>query len=312
MRIYIYICLMIIIIVIMALPCMAQLNPFETGGAEAPIVEASPSGGISPSPFVGRTRDAAEAAGMRGAVSAEGYPMEAPPGMMDPEMMMMRGMAAPRAQQQIQLPTPTPIVRMIRVVTGRRVHCAVCNRLLEDVRFEEVPETMRDEFYDDGTHGDEVANDGTYTNIEVVDNVIGPECVELEIKLINLLVSSEDKGPLGFFRLFALTDEDVSLVPQRILVEEDLDTKLQSWASVFLRMFRKNKDDIYSEFYSLYVPPPPQKPKLPMPPGFNPPERERLEAEQEQQRGAFMGEGIMGEPMGGASGRYYDESMMMR
>ncbi len=220
------------------------------------------------------------------------------------------GMAMPAAP----VATPTPFIKMIRVITGRKVKCAVCGRLLEDVVYEEVPETMKDKFYDDGTHGDEVANDGTYTNIVEVNDVIGPECRPLLFRLVNLLSGSDDLGPLGFFRLFVMTDEPVSTVPKSIGVEEDLDTKLESWAGVFLRMFRKNKDDVYSEYYNLYVPPPPMKPKYPVPPGFNPIEAEQREkaGQAQQQRGGMMGpEGpmgsgeVMGEPGAGRAGGYY-------
>ncbi|MCD6386665.1 hypothetical protein J7M23_12940 [Candidatus Sumerlaeota bacterium] len=293
-------------IMMIAVPIVGQLNPFETGGAEEPLLESSPSGGLSASTYTGRAREA-----VRGPFEPPPAPVapkerEAiPPEMMGPEMaMMMR--AEMGAQPTPQLPTPTPFVRMIRVVTGRRVKCAVTGELLEDVRYEEVPETMKDQFYDDGTHGDEVANDGTYTNIEEINDVIGPKALELEIKLINLLLAAESYGPLGFFRLFTLTDEPVSLIPKRILTEEDLDTKLESWANIFLRMFRKNKDDIYSEFYSLYVPPPPLKPKYPMPPGFNPVEMEKAKEAQKK-----MGVGVLGEPIGAASSRYYETEMFM-
>jgi hypothetical protein len=198
---------------------------------------------------------------------------------------------------------------MIRVVTGQRVRDAVTGMLLEDVRYEEVPEYMVDQFYDDGTHGDEVANDGTYTNVVEIDDVIGPETAELQLKLINLLLGSEEMGPLGFFRLFALTDEPVSQLPKRIMTEEDLDTKLETWANVFLRMFRKNKDDLYSDFYSLYVPSPPPKPQLPIPPGFNPVEMEALKEEQEAMQSNsgndLFGGSAAGDPMGGHMGRYY-------
>lgn len=287
---------------------IAQPNPFETGGAEEPLLEASPSGGLSASTYTDRARQA-----VRGPFEAAPPPMavkerEAMPPelMMEPEMGMIPPGMVPQPQQP--LPTPTPFVRMIRVVTGRRVKCAVTGQLLEDVRYEEVPETMKDQFYDDGTHGDEVANDGTYTNIEEINDVIGVEAFELEIRLVNLLLAAENFGPLGFFRLFVLTDDPVSLIPKRILTEEDLDTKLESWANIFLRMFRKNKDDIYSEFYSLYVPPPPPKPKFPMPPGFNPVEMEK--AKEERQR-MGMETGVLGEPVGAASGRYYETEMFV-
>ncbi len=294
----------------LVLPVIGQLNPFETGGAEAPLVESSPTGGLDASEYTGQ----AESAAGRGTQPGVSFPVSPEAaefgGPMDPEMMMYNAqfrremMGAP--QQQL-LPTPTPFIRMIRVVTGRRVKCAVCGRLLEDIRYEEVPETLKDQYYDDGTHGDEVANDGTYTNIEEISDVVGPGCLAIETRLINLLLTSEELGPLGFFRLFTLTDEPISNIPKRINTEEDLDNKLESWANVFLRMFRKNKDDIYSEFYSLYVPPPPVKPKFPLPPGFNPPEIDKMKEEMEAQER----ERAVGEPMGGASSRYYEGGMMM-
>lgn len=290
--------------VMMTLPCFGQLNPFETGGAEKPLLESSPTGGLDASPFIDRAREAA---------GQPPVPPPTAPAAVPPEVFPEEGFAVegrPMMQPAAPLPTPTPFIRMMRVVTGRKVNCAVCGKLLEDIRYEEVPETMRDQFYDDGTHGDVQAGDGTYTNIEEIKDMIGSECMPLVIRLANLLLTSEEYGPLGFFRLFILTDEPVSLIGKRILTEEELDSKLESWAGIFFRMFRKNKDDLYSEFYTLYMPPPPMKPKYPMPPGFNPVEMEKMkEAQASQQAGAMMpeyvGREVTGEAEGAASSRYF-------
>lgn len=310
-----YITILALAMGLLAATGYTQLNPFDTGNAEQPILDASPSGGISPTMPLERARAAAGV--------AEGQPLMTAP--IDREMRDEGhtafepgpGMSPYIGGPTMPVPTPTPFIKMIRVITGRRVNCAVCGKLLEDVQYDEVPETMKDLFYDDGTHGDEVANDGTYTNIEEIKDFIGPECLPLVIRLVNLLVASEDFGPLGFFRLFALTDEPVSLIPKRISTEEDLDAKLESWAGLFLRMFRQNKDDIYSAFYNLYVPPPPTKPKLPIPPGFNPVAMEKMRQQGSGQmwQGGPMPGGVMpeaagvgpaGEPVGPATGKYYN------
>lgn len=298
---------------------LAQLNPFETGGAEKPLLEASPTGGLNASTYTGRAQAVAAPAARseapaRGADYIGGWA-----GGGGPPAAAGAGAAQPQPQQWVaapqpgQGPTPTPTPVMVTVLVGQRIRCAVCGTLLEDVRRTQVPEIVaKTNFYDDGTHGDAEAGDGEYTNIsERDDEFMGPECNALKERLLSLLRYCEDTSSLEFFRLYATTTEPISQITKGRFEEQERDAKLKEWDERFLRMFRKNPDDPTSEFYPLYVPLPPETPRAPMPPGFNPilAEKQREEQEQQQQQqaaasrwGGARGGGVIG-GAGGGGGR---------
>jgi hypothetical protein len=170
-------------------------------------------------------------------------------------------------------------------------------------------------YYDDGSHGDVEAGDGEYTNIvEINDEYMGPECNALKERLLSLMDYCEDTDSLNFFRIYATTTEPISQITKSRYEEQERDAKLKEWNERFLRMFRKNPDDPSSAFYPLYVPLPPETPKAPMPPGFNPILAEQLRQEQERQqqqqaagaRPGGEGGSVMGGPAGaGASSGYF-------
>ncbi len=293
---------------------LAQLNPFDTGGAERPLLDASPTGGLDASTYIGGARAVAAPvpaarpgpsnfvdgwAGGAGPPGAGAAPSEAP----------TQWVAAPAPGTG---PTPTPTPVMVMVIGGQRVRCAVCGTLLEDVRRAQVPEIVaKTQFYDDGTHGDIEAGDGEYTNItERSDEFLGSECNALKERLLSLLRYCEEADSLQFFRLYATTTEPISQITKSRYEEQERDAKLKEWNERFLRMFRKNPDDPTSGFYPLYVPIPPETPGAPMPPGFNPilAEQLRLEEERQQQQAATdrfsgaRGGGVTGAAAGGGGG----------
>ena len=67
-------------------------------------------------------------------------------------------------------PWDTLLENRVKVIAGQRVYCLIFpDKMIDDARFFEVPESqIEGNYYDDGTHGDEIADDGIYTNIEVV------------------------------------------------------------------------------------------------------------------------------------------------
>jgi uncharacterized membrane protein YgcG len=300
---------------------LGQLNPFETGGAEKPLLESSPTGGIPTSTYMNRARAVAQpqppAAQPRGATATNyiegGAAMGGPPAAAGAGAAQPSQWVAAPAPGQGPTPTPTPV--MVTVIGGNRVRCAVCGALLEDVRKGQVPEIeAKTKYYDDGTHGDVEAGDGEYTNIVEIDHkYIGPECNAVKERLLSLLRYCEDTDSLHFFGLYATTTEPISQITKERYEEQERDAKLKEWEERFLRMFRKNPDDPTSDFYPLYVPLPPEKPTVPIPPGFDPilAEKQREEQQQQQQqqiagggrswRGA-RGGGVVGGPAGGGGG----------
>lgn len=97
-------------------------------------------------------------------------------------------------QQQEQPPT-------ILVKTGDRIFCAQCGRKLEDtVQFLEVTLEEAVNYYDDGSHHDDVPRDGLPSNIrEIRDEYIGPYCGELRDRLLNYWVKVKSPNTWGYY-----------------------------------------------------------------------------------------------------------------
>jgi hypothetical protein len=307
-------------------PATAQLNPFAPPSASEPITSASPTGGLSSSTFINRAQEAAAApvvSAPRGISVAEGGPVGA-----GKNEFGDRGptVSAPLAAPPVTAPgappaIATPAIKWVKVLAGERVKDAINGSLLEDVHYEYVPETMlKDNFYDDGTHGDQEAGDGLYTNITERTDVLGQQSNDVKLQMLSLLATTEDMSPLDFFRLHVTTSEPISSVPNSLKEESLRDERLKEWNRTFLRPYRKKPDDPTSEFYPVYVPQPPRVPvnNPPMPQGFNPIEQERLQQEAARAAraggGSALGRGqggaIEGSPQGGSSSRYYDSGKM--
>ncbi|HPB32358.1 MAG TPA: hypothetical protein PLB62_12955 [Candidatus Sumerlaeota bacterium] len=248
-----------------ALMVMGQTNPF----APASVMDE-----MSAAPVNTGTGNVA----LERARDIDGGP---PPGMMEEEMMLRAPSRARRGEGEMEFygpgptnmqptPPPTPTPKMIRVVTGSRVVCAVSGQLLEDTIYRDVPEADKDMFYDDGTHGDEVASDGTYTNITIRDDVMSPDSHKVLVKLLRLLENIEMAEPIDFFRLDVVALDPLTSLPHNINEEEERDLKLTEWNDRFLQGFRTNQNVPESPFFPLYVPSPPSYPSLPLPPGFEP------------------------------------------
>lgn len=77
---------------------------------------------------------------------------------------------------------------LIVVWTGERIFCAHCGELLRDTtHFENVRLEESVNYFDDGTHGDLVPNDGLPTSIKKIDrDFIGPRCYQHMIFLESL------------------------------------------------------------------------------------------------------------------------------
>ena len=279
----------------------AQTNPFTAPpSAMDEVSEGSATGGAAPATYQDRFREVGMAAGP--APQGPGN-RGAPPGAMDPAMGPMGPMGvAPRGQATPVPATPTP--KQIRVLAGSRVVCAVSGRLLEDTVYKYVPEEEKSNYYDDGTHGDEEAGDGTYTNIEVINDVMSPESHSILQKILTLLGDIEDTEPMDFYRLNVVTTNPLSSLAKETEQEQDRDVKLGEWNDRFLQVFRINENDPTSPFYPLYVPPPPSYPNAPLPDNFKP----VVKATPTPEAGGAgrMGPGMGGPMGGGGRGRSMD------
>ncbi|MCX7001016.1 MAG: hypothetical protein NT106_12100, partial [Candidatus Sumerlaeota bacterium] len=254
----------------------AQLNPFAPSSAMDTMNEGSVSGGLPSRTYIDRAREV----GIAPKAPTAATPAPRPPGgevlLMDemgPRGSMRPGMPiAPGQPLAPGAPTPSPTPKMIRVLTGSRVECAVYGILLEDIIYKDVPESEKGNYYDDGAHGgDQEAGDGTYTNITVRKDVMSPEAHLILRRTLTLLKNVEQMEPMDFYRMNVVTSEPLSSLPKQIDEEQDRDDmKLDEWNKKFLRDFRISSDDPKSAFYPLYVPPPPSYPNVPLPEGFKP------------------------------------------
>lgn len=253
---------------------LAQLNPFAPSSAMDTMNEGSATGGLSSSTYLDRARDVGIAPRPAAPRNAGKEDIGDNSSLMYAEGMERtprgRGRTGPQQPSSAPMATPVPTPKMIRVLSGSRVQCAVTGVVLEDIVYKEVPEAEKGNYYDDGTHGDAEAGDGTWTNITIRNDVMSPEAHAILQRLMTLLNNIEDTESMDFYRLNVATSEPLSSLPKQIDEEQDRDIKLTEWNDRFLRMFRQKENDPLSAFYPLYLPPPPSYPNVPLPQGFQP------------------------------------------
>lgn len=226
----------------------------------------------------------------------------------------------------------------ITVLTGTRVFDAVTGALLDDAIQKQVKKEEASKYYDDGTHGDPAANDGELAKVDENHHALGLANQRFKEQLVKALLVADDFTPLQYFGIPIASAERVSSTPRNrtwsivpdpnggpgftfrevpitspISIpnyrekQKEKDTNIKNnWAVRFLQEFRSDKDDMTSQFYTLYIPLPPQPPAM-LPPmtsawtPFSDPgalvRAEQLER-QNQLRGPMGQNGMMG-GMGG-------------
>jgi hypothetical protein len=218
-----------------------------------------------------------------------GFPGAPPPGV--------PGMAnVPGAQTAMKI--VKPVIPKIKVITGTRVFDAVTGELLDDAREKAVAETDKENFFDDGTHGDLTADDGKYTKTDQRNDVLGQSNQRVKEQLVQALVVAENLNPLEFYGFSLMSTERQETVPRNrawrltpdpkggpglVLAEEAVEKPLtvpkyrkwqsekdskvkEDWSLRFLQEYRKNRDSLTSEFFPIYIPLPPPAPAV-APPG---------------------------------------------
>lgn len=185
----------------------------------------------------------------------------------------------------------------ITVITGTRIFDAVTGELIDDALLKELPETERDNYFDDGTNGDLLAQDEIFTLVDTRNDVIGQSNQRVKEQLVMALISADDLDPLMFYGFNLMSTERHETLPRKrawkvipdpdgvgsILAEMETDQPVlvpkyrewqaekdkkvrNDWSYRFLQEYRLNKDSLTSEFYSLYIPIPPQVPTIAPPP----------------------------------------------
>jgi len=211
-------------------------------------------------------------------------------------------------------PGAAGLPRTTTAIGGFRIISAISGDVLSDARSAKVIST--DGYFDDGQNGgDAVAGDGVFSAIITDDNYISAGEFLIKTRSIKGLSVLEDFTPQEFLNVRVATTEPVSSLPKLTNLEAERDDKLEQFADRFLRDFRVNPDDPASELIPVFIPFPPKAPNFPLPVEFSP--RARPNSEQAGAGGSGRGgdrdggggvdldKPVTGEPIGGASSRYF-------
>jgi hypothetical protein len=202
----------------------------------------------------------------------------------------------------------SPTGPRITVLAGTRVFDAYMTKwmnvdlIIDDATERQVPQSMQNQYYDDGTHGDLEANDGKFSNVTTNNSdYISQSNQRIKERLIHVLVGANTLNTIDFFGLAIMSSDrtgnvsrdrawkvvaspnGVSSMLKEVMIDHPVEVpndrerttykdKLvgAQWSDSFLRVFRKKEDDMRSEFYSVYVPMPPTPPSVSPPAGWSP------------------------------------------
>lgn len=302
----------------------AQLNPF-VDSETMDSANSGGTGGLNSSTYLDRARGAVDAANNAPSGQLPNSGGAPPP---PPPPTTGGGLGAP--------PTAPSLPNFnlggtLRAWGGERIKCHRTGQILQDAREISILATASSSYFDDGVNGnDAVAGDNTYTNITERSDYISPEAHQIKTKIIRTLqftggyVATSDfpEGlkPQSFRQVRFATTEPLSPLPKLVDLETERDKAVAEWAQSFLRDFRINPDQMDSDFYPTYLPPPPKAPNIPLPITYTPLPKEDAAGEgggaasgggtggtgeQGGQKGSLFDNDTSGEPIGNASSRYF-------
>ncbi len=208
------------------------------------FVAASFSQGLSPNTYLDKAR------GARG-----GSPTAPPPGVSAEELARFQTgnqvLTGQSTQQQE--------IKMITVVEGELVISAKSGEVLQRPVRKQVPESLKDNYYDDGTHGDEVAGDGIYSNVVVRKDVISQTEFKERIALESLINKVAKDNPVEFYRVFIAADGHDPEMPSYSYWKSRRDEFVNDFKTRALAPYK----DANGNFYEVYVSPQQSLPNTP-------------------------------------------------
>jgi hypothetical protein len=182
---------------------------------------------------------------------AAGNPATPPPGVSPEEFARFQQGNNVLSGQTAQTPTgPAPEVKMITVVEGELVISAKSGEVLQRPVRKQVPESLKDNYYDDGTHGDEVAGDGIYSNVVVRKDVISQTEFKERIALESLINKIAKDNPVEFYRVYVAADGHDPEIPSYSYWKDRRDQFLADFKARALAPYK----DANGNFYEVYVP----------------------------------------------------------
>ena len=156
----------------------------------------------------------------------------------------------PDMRLNMPIPEPIPEGDFVQVKDGEKIVCALCGKTLKNVEVKYLPveEVGQGIYFDDGTHGDEKANDGIFSQINVIRNVICEDDNTLKERFEWLCEKSLDTDVLDFYGIPYATDRSSDSVTARFLIDS---------RNNFVIDFRKKHlekfiDDETGQYYLVY------------------------------------------------------------
>lgn len=165
-----------------------------------------------------------------------------------------RGLGAAGIPGAIPAPAEEkPPIKMITVVEGEHIFCAKCRKELQKPERKQVPETEISGYFDDGTHGDEVANDGIYSNVIEKRNVLCERCYWQKEAISRLIDKASRDNPVEFYMIYVASLEKGSEIPSYEYWRARKEEFLEEYKSRVLASYK----DENGNFYPKYTPPRP-------------------------------------------------------
>lgn len=155
-----------------------------------------------------------------------------------------------------------PEIPPITIVEGELVIGKITQEVLMEPKKTTVPDEERENYYDDGTHGDAVEADGIYSKVEVNDNTfISPNANNYRRELVGMVNRAMAMDPLSFSGNFAAAITDVSELENITDLQIDQNRILENFRAKLLEPYKIDPQDIYSSYYPVFFPPKPDPPE---------------------------------------------------
>jgi len=114
----------------------------------------------------------------------------------------------PDMQLNAPIPEPIPQGDFVQVKDGEKIICALCGKVLKDVEVKYLPaeDVGQGIYFDDGTHGDEKANDNVFSQIKITNDVICEDDNNLKERFEFLCKKSLETDAVEFYGIPYVTD----------------------------------------------------------------------------------------------------------
>ena len=208
------------------------------------------NGGPNSAFYLNRANQAAGNSGFPQPLQAN--PGQPPPGVSPQEFArFQQGNQVLTGQPGQPVAPPPPEIKMITVVEGELVISAKSGEILQKPERKQVPESLKDNYYDDGTHGDEVANDQVYSNVVVRKDVISKDEFKQRTVLETLIHRITKDSPVEFYRLYVASNGPNPEIPTYSYWKSRRDEFISDYKTRVLAPYK----DANGNFYELYEPP---------------------------------------------------------